>query len=190
MDTRLVNWVSEADSIPIPVPNGLADANSPENLQPKLNEWLNDVGIDAVLISGGNNIGDVFLRDLTEGYLIFWAEKYKKPLLGICRGMQMMGICAGVQLAKINGHTSTRHKLKVKDANSNSLPQLVNSYHDFALEKCPEGYEVLAETEDGFIEAIKHKKLHWEGWMWHPERELPYNDIDQLRFKKMLNNVQ
>ncbi len=190
LDNRLIEWVLNADLIPIPIPNNLVDDKLPNNLQSNLDKWLDDVGIDVVLLSGGNNIGDVQLRDLTEEYLVFWAEKYKKPLLGICRGMQMMGICAGAQLVQINGHTKVRHKLKVKDTNNKALPKSVNSYHDFALEKCPEGYEILAESEDGSIEAIKHKKLHWEGWMWHPERELPYNDIDRMRLKKMINNVK
>ena len=190
LDRRLIDWVLSANFTPIPIPNGLVDADCPTNSQPYFNDWLNEVGIDAVLLSGGNNIADVPLRDLTEGFLIFWAEKYKKPLLGICRGMQMMGIYAGVQLIKTTGHTNTRHKLKIKDPKSKPLPNLVNSYHNYGLEKCPEEYEILAETEDGFIEAIKHKKLLWEGWMWHPERELPYNNIDQLRFKKMVDNVK
>lgn len=190
LDNRLIEWVLNADLIPIPIPNNLVDDKLPNNLQSNLDKWLKAVGIDVVLLSGGNDIGDVQLRDLTEECLVFWAEKYKKPLLGICRGMQMMGICAGAQLVKINGHTKVRHKLKVKDADNKALPKSVNSYHDLALEKCPEGYEILAESEDGSIEAIKHKKLHWEGWMWHPERELPYNNIDRMRLKKMIDNVK
>ena len=186
----MIDWVLSADFIPIPIPNSIVDAKLANNLQPNLDKWLKDVGIDVVLLSGGNNIGDVQLRDLTEEYLVFWAEKYKKPLLGICRGMQMMGICAGAQLVKINGHAKVRHKLKAKDTSNKSLPKSVNSYHDFALEECPQGYEILAESEDGSIEAIKHKKLHWEGWMWHPEREFPFDYIDIMRLKKITNNVK
>ena len=64
-----------------------------------------------------------------------------------------------------------------------ALPKSVNSYHDFGLQKCPDGYEILAVAEDGSVEAIKHTKLHWEGWMWHPERELVFSPRDIARLK-------
>ena len=102
----------------------------------------------------------------------------------------MMAICAGSQLVKMNGHTNVRHNLKVKNTNNGALPKSVNSYHDFGLQKCPDGYEILAVAEDGSVEAIKHTKLHWEGWMWHPEREISHNEIDRLRFQRMVNNVK
>jgi len=190
LDNRLVEWASDKNYYPIPIPNNLVDKNLSNTSQPSLDKWLEDVGINAILLSGGNNIGDVMLRDLTEAYLLFWAQKHRKPLLGICRGMQMMGVFAGSKLKKIDGHTNTRHKLKIKKIINKKLPLSVNSYHDFALDGCPEGYEILAESEDGSIEAIKHKKLHWEGWMWHPERELPFNDIDRIRFKMIFDNVK
>jgi putative glutamine amidotransferase len=46
----------------------------------------------------------------------------------------------------------------------------------------------LAKSEDGSIEAMVHKSLPWEAWMWHPEREVVFfkNDID--RFKKIILN--
>ncbi|MBR51931.1 MAG: gamma-glutamyl-gamma-aminobutyrate hydrolase [Gammaproteobacteria bacterium] len=190
LDNRLVNWVSNNNYFPIPIPNNLVEINLSNTSQPNLEKWLEDVGIDALLLSGGNNIGDVLHRDLTEQYLLFWAQKYEKPLLGICRGMQMMGVFAGSNLIKIKGHTNTRHKLKTKNFFNNELPLSVNSFHDFALVDCPKGYEVIAESEDGSIEAIKHKTLKWEGWMWHPERELPFNDIDRIRFQMILNNAK
>ena len=49
-------------------------------------------------------------------------------------------------------------------------PKEVNSFHDWGLDNCPPNFEIMARTNDGVIEAIKHKVLPWEGWMWHPER--------------------
>ena len=40
-------------------------------------------------------------------------------------------------------------------------------------------------TDDGFIEAISHKSLPWEGWMWHPERNLKYKKYFQQKIKKI-----
>ena len=36
----------------------------------------------------------------------------------------------------------------------------------------------LAYSDDGEIEAIRHKTLPWEGWMWHPERNAPFAKED------------
>jgi len=188
LDQRLIDWVVSSDYIPVPIPNSLVDITLPNNLQLNIVNWLSEIGIDTILLSGGNNIGHFKERDLTEKNLLLWAKQFKKPVLGICRGMEMMGVHDGVQLKKVEGHVGVRHKLKIKDASLNLLPSSVNSYHDLALKRCPDEYEVLAVAEDDNIEAIKHNVLPWEGWMWHPERETTFNEIDQVRFKKLVNN--
>jgi N5-(cytidine 5'-diphosphoramidyl)-L-glutamine hydrolase len=190
LDQRLINWLVYSDFITVPIPNSLIDLALLIKPQPNIEGWLNEIGIDAIVLSGGNDIGNIKQRDLTERNLLSWAEKYKKPVLGICRGMQIMGVHDGAELMKIDGHIKTRHQLKIKDAHVGLLPESVNSYHNFTLNKCPDTYEILAESEDGCIEAMKHKRLSWEGWMWHPERETPFNNIDQIRFKNLVNNVK
>lgn len=189
LDQRLIDWIRRLDFIPVPIPNSLVDTCSPNNVQPNLDSWLKELSIDVILFSGGNDIGEIENRDLTEEYLLFWAQKHEKPVLGICRGMQMMGAYAGGDLELVGGHTRVRHQLIGSDLNIQLLPKSVNSYHNYALKQCPDGYEILAWSEGGSIEAIKHKTLSWEGWMWHPERESPYNNIDQLRFKRMVNDA-
>ena len=46
----------------------------------------------------------------------------------------------------------------------------------------------LAKSDDGNIEAIRHRELPWEAWMWHPEREggLVLSHLE--RFKRLINN--
>ncbi|WP_275099283.1 gamma-glutamyl-gamma-aminobutyrate hydrolase family protein [Sedimenticola hydrogenitrophicus] len=134
----------------------------PDNIVAYCQGW----GIDRVILSGGNDIGSVPLRDATELKLLDWAEECLIPVLGICRGMQVMAHRAGTALVPVEGHVATRHVIHgMRDG-------MVNSFHNLALIEGPPGYKVLAKSEDGCIEAIRHSMLPWEGWMWHPEREL------------------
>lgn len=188
VDQRLINWVDSLGFLPITIPNSLVDLNSSEKIQLKLIDWLNEIKIDAIILSGGNDIGVLKKRDLTEENLLYWAEKFKVPVLGICRGMQMMGHFAGENLSPVKKHVGVRHHLKISDEYSGLIPTNVNSYHNFALKQCPKDYEILALAEDDNIEAIKHKILPWEGWMWHPEREINNNKIDNQRLEKLVNN--
>jgi putative glutamine amidotransferase len=92
--------------------------------------------------------------------------------------MQMMGTLAGSKLIKVSGHVRTRHCLQ-----GGVISGEANSFHDMSLESCPSGYEILAKSEDGGIEAMRHETFPWEGWMWHPEREERFDprDIQRLR---------
>ena len=186
LDQRLVDWVVQSGFVPVPIPNTLFDIALTNSSQLILENWLNTVKIDAILLSGGNDIGDVEQRDLTEKYLLSWAEKNRNPVLGICRGMQMMGVYAGGELIEVDGHVRTRHQLQIKSSLIKSLPKSVNSYHNLALKYCPNTFQILAKSEDGNIEAMKHKEMPWEGWMWHPERDEQFVKIDQERFKKLI----
>lgn len=179
VDQRLIQWVQQAGYLPVPVPNTLTTLINDDITM--LDCWLNEVFPHAVLLTGGNNIGqDALDRDATERYLLAWAFKHKKPLLGLCRGMQMLGNWSGSSLKKVYGHIQQSHTLQ------GSISGIVNSYHEFSIAACPTGFEILAQAEDGEIEAIGHSNLPWEGWMWHPEREEKFSEQDLWRFKKLL----
>jgi len=133
--------------------------------------------INRLILSGGEDIGVSPLRDQTEQELLVWAKEFAVPVLGICRGMQVMASQAGVDLKPVAGHVGTRHALQ------GILEQEVNSYHAYCLTSCPPGFTVTARAEDNEIEAIYHPGLRWEGWMWHPEREQSFcaADIERLQ---------
>jgi len=175
LDQSLSRFIIDSGNIPIPVPNGLAkkDENS------GLIAWLKEVAPQAILLSGGNDLGEFVLRDITESSLIKYAEENSFPLLGICRGLQMIAQYYGAALKKVDGHVRTRHSL------AGEVSWTVNSFHNLSISQCPNNFEVFASSEDGEIEGIKHKKLSWEGWMWHPEREDPFR-LDQVERAKKL----
>jgi len=169
LDHELCNWINEAGYLTVPVPNMLG--------QDKLLLWLKRLQPSAIILSGGNNIGEEKNRDKTEVELLNFAQQFSLPLLGICRGMQMIGIWAGGALKNVEGHIGSSHLLY------GEIVGEVNSYHNFSLCECPSSFEVIAVDENNYIEAIRHQTLPWEGWMWHPEREKVFqiNHIQRLR---------
>jgi gamma-glutamyl-gamma-aminobutyrate hydrolase PuuD len=182
LDQRLITFLLVAGFIPLPVPNRLYRA-SPDGRSGSeaLEAWLATVKPQAFVLSGGNDIGHCSERDLTEGCLLDHASQHQKPLLGICRGMQMMAHWAGVDLRSVQGHIGTRHRL------TGDIVGEVNSYHGFSLTCCAPEFDVLARSEDGEIEAIRHQSLPWEGWMWHPEREENFAARDLQRIEALFD---
>ena len=87
LDQKMIDWVVDAGFIPIPIPNTLVDLDSSDESQPRLGGWLRELNINALILSGGNDIGNVPQRDLTENYLLAWAERNMVPVLGIGIGM-------------------------------------------------------------------------------------------------------
>jgi N5-(cytidine 5'-diphosphoramidyl)-L-glutamine hydrolase len=176
--------VVQAGFLPVAIPNILTCSDSSK--EATLEIWIQAMQPNALILSGGNDIGEYQMRDASEHHLLSWAERENIPVLGICRGMQMMAVWANGELVNKEGHVRSRHELDVV-SEKNEWPTNVNSYHNMVLSSCPNGFEVAAMSEDNSIEAIEHINLPWEGWMWHPEREATFSSIDIRRFQKLLN---
>ena len=177
LDQNLIKFLITGGYLPVPVPNSLSADDNPKD---SLAQWIQAIGPAAIILSGGNDIGDCPIRDRTESVLLSVAQRDSLPVLGICRGMQMMGVQAGARLRKVDDHVRTRHGLV------GEITREVNSFHGMALDACPPGYQVIAQSVDGGIEAIRHQYLAWEGWMWHPEREKIFHSEDLLRLRKVI----
>ncbi len=133
-------------------------------------------------------------RDSVELDMIRYALKNKIPLLGICRGEQILNVSEGGTLIidiptdygttilhrkKKDTDKTPMHKVKLK---KNSLlykicgvdSGVVNSWHHQAVEKIAEGYNAVAFAPDSLIEAIELKDTTKHpfvlGVQWHPER--------------------
>jgi len=162
IDTKLIDWVLFLGFKPLLV----TDLKT-------LNGFLrqSSLKIKGIILSGGNNINKNSLRFKIEKRLADISKNKKIPLLGICHGLQFINFLEGGSLKKINNHVRTNHKIKTKY----DYPLKVNSFHEYGVKKLGRNFEIIAYSEDNQIEAIKHKKYNWLGWMWHPERDKKFD---------------
>ena len=101
---------------------------------------------------------------------------YKKiPILGVCLGHQIIGQVFGskiIQAKKLmHGKTS---KIKSKKIGIlKNLPSTFEAtrYHSLVIDKktLSEELEITAETEDGVIMGVQHKRFNIHGVQFHPE---------------------
>ena len=81
LDQRLYHFLLDAYFLPYPVPNAFKFSKIDFIIK-----WLENFAPEAIVLSGGNNIGEFESRDTVEHNLIEYAVSKKIPLLGICRG--------------------------------------------------------------------------------------------------------
>lgn len=183
IDHRLVSFLDSLGFLIVLVPNSLvgeekSDVSGCDNLV----TWMNNFEVGGIVLSGGNDIDEFPARERTELRLLDQAISLNLPVLGICRGMQVIARRFGSMLSPVVDHVCVRHDV-VGEINRN-----VNSYHGHQIAECPDGFRVLARAEDGCIEAIRNDHLNWEGWMWHPERNDILNHEDCNRILRLFNS--
>lgn len=126
--------------------------------------------VTGLILSGGEDWGACPARDATEYALLEWARQECLPMLGVCRGAQVMQIASGGAMPHpATGHAGTRHRVRL----AGSVRE-VNSFHHLGIpaENLAPGFMADAVTEDGmWVEAFRHTALPWAGVLWHPERE-------------------
>lgn len=118
-------------------------------------------------------------RDACELALVWAFAAAGKPVLGICRGLQVVNVAFGGTLRQhIDGHSrsmgrDTFHAVRTDDPLLRSLYGerfTVNSAHHQAIDRLGDGLRVIARAEDGTIEAVRHGSLPVLAVQWHPER--------------------
>lgn len=158
----------------------------------------------AVFIMGGEDIHPEFYGgrggypgggvheaqgDRNQIKLVHWAARTGTPLLGICRGMQIINVAFnGTLLQHIS--TSAMHRAENSDrgpfvrhpvrltahgasiyGNSNAVfdGEVVHSTHHQSVGRLGDNLVVTALSPDGVVEAISHVSAPIHGVQWHPE---------------------
>jgi len=173
----MIIFLEKIGLCPILIPNKLKN----------LEEYLDEIGINGIILSGGGDIGDNNDRDKTEIKIINYSIVNNIPLLGICRGMQMINKFFGGNVIKINNkkHVKTQHKITINnEISKNKFDNnefVVNSFHNNIIMNSKLGNKLLATgivKDDNTIEVVEHKEFPILGVMWHPERENNENNED------------
>ena len=170
IDQRWIKFVTKLDLIPIFLPNNKAIVKKYlQFLKPKL-----------IILSGGNDIYQKNLnvknfsriRDQVEFELIKQGIKKNIPILGVCRGMQLLNIFYNGSISKIKNHTGKLHKIIFIEKYNKILGPNVNSFHNWGITKnnFSKDLRPIAYDANKNIEAFIHKKKKILGIMWHPER--------------------
>ncbi|MFI1130594.1 gamma-glutamyl-gamma-aminobutyrate hydrolase family protein [Streptomyces althioticus] len=164
--------------------------------------------LDGLVIAGGPDVEPVRYgaepdprtgppargRDAWELALIAAALERGVPLLGICRGMQLLNVALGGTLIQhVDGHAEVpgefgRHPVKPVPGTryADAVPEeaSVPTYHHQAVDRLGRGLIPSAYAEDGTVEAVELPAPAWVlGVQWHPEMG------DDLRVMRALINA-
>ena len=158
---------------------GFISVHIPNTLK-NLDSFLDEMDLDGIVLSGGDNIGENKKRDETENKILNYALEKKIPIIGVCRGMQLINKYFGGKLSIDNStiHLAEKHNVDITHENfralfsSESFP--VNTYHQnmIQVEGMGNGLKPFAIFgKDGSIEGFFHEEFYIIGVMWHPERD-------------------
>ncbi|UXZ21263.1 gamma-glutamyl-gamma-aminobutyrate hydrolase family protein [Pseudomonas sp. YeP6b] len=172
----------------VAVPNKLKDPAA----------WLARQNVGGLLLTGGNDLAHLVdalrsapERDATELALLSWAASNQIPVLGVCRGMQMLNHFLGGALMPVANHSAVKHSVSaLNDDPLFSSYREVNSYHRWGIGASDLALGLCAQVRagDDTVEAFTHNQLPWVGVMWHPEREVPFSSLDIQLIRKLFES--
>lgn len=157
-------------------------------------------GVDGLVLSGGGDVDPSLYKGKLEGSkavsrdrdrfelaLLELAEQRGLPILGICRGSQLLNVARGGSLHTIRSDRTLRRRhgrylphsvdleadSRLAELLGTARLERVVSYHGQAVDRPGEGLVVVGRSDDGVAEAIEPaagEELPWLiGVQWHPE---------------------
>lgn len=158
--------------VPLPLDPELADATL---------AWT---GCEGIVLTGGEDLSEMggAARDRLEHHLLTNALKGGRPVLGVCRGMQVILRAFGARLVVTEGHVGTTHDLVGEFGG-----RTVNSFHRWAAVEVPDEFAVTARSGHA-IESVRLRAAPIIGIMWHPERVYPFDPSDVGLFTRTFSS--
>jgi putative glutamine amidotransferase len=178
--------------------------------------------IDGLIVIGGVDINPLFYhdtyafeqgtsslkRDIYEMKLIRKCSEKKIPILGICRGQQIINVAFGGTLYQDNKMLSDNvfqhqqkekkyypiHSIQIeKDSFLYSIfgkACYVNSFHHQSIKDLAKNFNVVARSEDQIIEAIQHQFLDIWAVQFHPEMMISQDKKMQVIFNNFIKKCE
>lgn len=159
--------------------------------------------VDALVLAGGADVDPLLfleepqpkigstdpVRDAFELALIEEAWNQKKPIFGICRGLQLLNVASGgtlyqdisyyddleVNHIQLTTWDHATHSILIEEdswlGEAMGTEHVVNSYHHQAIKNIGDAFRPVAWSKDGLIEAIEsiEKSQKTMAVQWHPE---------------------
>ena len=200
LESSYIKYLNQYDINPIILPNNTKD----------IIKFYKKNKCTHIILTGGDDISpslynkkgrkinnNFYQRDLNEKILIKYSMEKKVPILGICRGFQIINVCLGGKLTKdINKITKPINIRKHKVIFTKEFIEIikkksitVNSYHNQGITQSQLAVDLvpLGFSDDGkLVEIYKHNELPIIGIQWHPERKNFCKGFDKHIFKLFL----
>ena len=203
VEQSIAHWVMSSGAMAVMIPSPLGDTQRGDVTLDDYAEWL-----DGLVLEGGSDVwpgsygetplqerwsGDR-IRDDYEKALVAAFERVGKPVLGVCRGLQLLNVSFGGTLYQDIGtqrpEARVHRDATIYDRNFHDVefvagsklaslyPQMkvakVNSVHHQGIKDLAPGFVVEATSpDDGIIEAIRRPAAPGKSYIaavqWHPE---------------------
>lgn len=211
MGQRYVRALASAGAVPLLIPLLQNDEATLRCLYDQLDAVFLTGGVDVAPESYGEPRHDKCdksdpARDWTETHLIRWALADDKPVLGVCRGIQIVNVACGGTLYQHLADQLPRgikhdyfptadqpardylaHEVEVEP--SSRLGRLleaarlpVNSMHHQGIKRLAPGLRASAHAPDGLIEAVEAEGRYLVAVQWHPEELADAHDAHRRLF--------
>lgn len=196
------DWVELLDAMdiePVFVPNRLRDPA----------RFLRESEARGLILTGGNDLGAVHgeaatpaapaPRDRTEFALLDAAVTLGTPVLGVCRGLQVINVHFGGHILRDVGplgmHVNARHPVDILAAPSPGLRAfggtrvVTNSYHGqgVLLAGIASELRAFAVAPQSVVEGLYHPTIPVLAVQWHPERDRPQSEFDGTLLRDWLS---
>lgn len=176
--------------------------------------------IDGLVLSGGHDVSPLSYgeqplqklghtlpeRDEFEKKLIENAFGKNLPILGICRGLQMLNVVFGgtlyqdldyipncsIKHDQYHDSALPTHEIEISHGSTlhtimNTTRIKTNSFHHLAIKDLAEAFLVSARADDGIIEAVEHQGYKFIiGVQWHPEMMASTDDKMKRLFESFI----